>query len=242
MRCVKTSKILSLLLLPWVVGAMGCGKKCSLPEPQANSLMPPLEFETTVKVKIDSSFSEFQQVAIRQAVMQWNRFSDQKLNYAFFVTEIAAPGGGDRPKNIGDCDFSGSSDSQFWVLREEDSTRWKNLGLTNSNPGVTIRCGGGSSISQQAIFLNTTLIDPRQFVSVALHELGHAVGLDHSCQLSGGSKDFVSCTAVENPHPYREAVMYPALKSILPLTGQPERKELLMGNDQERAACLYGAQ
>ncbi len=63
--------------------------------------------------------------------------------------------------------------------------------------------------------------------SIVIHELGHILGLDHSCNGS-------DCEAA--PDEYVEAVMYPAL-GFDGINGRVKRN--LMTNDQQRANCLY---
>ncbi len=65
--------------------------------------------------------------------------------------------------------------------------------------------------------------------SIVTHELGHMLGLDHSC----------NGTACNNaPDDYTNAIMYPSL-GFTGINGQVKRT--LQNNDQERANCLYGS-
>ncbi|MBC7387056.1 MAG: hypothetical protein H7301_12965 [Cryobacterium sp.] len=78
--------------------------------------------------------------------------------------------------------------------------------------------------------------------SIFTHELGHLIGLDHSC---AGSYDASSpthppvCSNSGLDSSYFSAVMYPsfAFKSD-GVTGIPRKS--LNGNDQGRTSCLYG--
>jgi len=63
--------------------------------------------------------------------------------------------------------------------------------------------------------------------SVVTHELGHMLGLNHSCVGTG-------CTGA--PSNYTSAVMYPSL-GFVGVNGIQNRS--LQTNDQERANCLY---
>ena len=80
-----------------------------------------------------------------------------------------------------------------------------------------------------------------------LHELGHSLGLDHSCDTSGGSDGFIGCSELPSDHEYRFAVMFPGLKArvavVDPDSGTvnfaPETRETLTSNDADRASCLY---
>jgi hypothetical protein len=82
-------------------------------------------------------------------------------------------------------------------------------------------------------------VDSSQFSSVVIHELGHSLGLDHSCVEAKGSTKFRSCVGLSEDDPYREAVMYPSLRARASLSDQPEIKDLLRPNDSMRASCLY---
>jgi hypothetical protein len=72
--------------------------------------------------------------------------------------------------------------------------------------------------------------------SVLLHEFGHLLGLNHSCE-STSKTGTPNCTDPSLVADYREAVMFPAF--TFSATGAGEVKQTLQKNDQERANCLY---
>ena len=88
--------------------------------------------------------------------------------------------------------------------------------------------------------INDEKIDPTQMQTVVLHELGHSLGLDHSCQSGSGSSSFIGCDNVNTGDPYHLAIMFPSIQMADPATNTPpEIKNNLTDNDQARAICEY---
>jgi hypothetical protein len=70
--------------------------------------------------------------------------------------------------------------------------------------------------------------------SIVLHELGHVVGLLHSCETEGKT-GMPGCESA--PAVYQQAVMYPAYDQSAGANG--EKRQSLNPNDQGRLNCLY---
>jgi hypothetical protein len=197
-----------------------------------------LNNDDPVIVTIDSGFSLDERMAIERAAAVWNAFGNSSLGHDLFRLRTDSIPGGSEPGAQTDCNFNGS-DSSLRVMREVSATRWTALSLTSDNPGVTIRCHSGDSLVKQVVILNPTYTNPQQFMSVALHELGHAIGLDHSCTFTDPKADFATCSGIAQDHPYHLAVMFPVLRTSRTPGVAPEMKEDLRANDMERAMCLY---
>lgn len=96
-------------------------------------------------------------------------------------------------------------------------------------PGFTLSCQAQMGWNLHSIQIES---NRQQFLSVVLHEMGHALGLGHSCaQGAVVGKDYRDCKTLVRNHPYFKAVMYPAIP-------ENEVRENLQKNDRQRARCL----
>lgn len=192
-----------------------------------------------IQVIADAAFTDQQKQAIVSAVAQWNLVSSLLLRQDVMVLSFESVPASVRAADPRDCGGRFGDPTSFRIVKETSGTRWQSLGLKDSIPGATFRCSQRWDLVQQIIYVNPSLINPTQVSSVVLHELGHAIGLDHSCQPGTGDAKFRSCGALAPDHPYRQAVMYPSLKSISSASGMnPEVKEIPRSNDKVRAQCV----
>jgi hypothetical protein len=194
-----------------------------------------------IPVRVESAFTSEEKIQIRQAIDAWNGYGRYLIHEDFF--EIVSEGEDLPDFNLrtADClaDVVGGASNTLVIMRGTTLSRpgrERVSGLSNVI-GSTSRCSLGDRAERQMTVLHTERVDVDQISSVALHEFGHVLGLDHSCESNGGSYSYRACAGLDSNHPYRLAVMYPTLR-----TGgsSPERKDQPAQNDMDRLACRYG--
>lgn len=192
-------------------------------------------------IRADEAFSDAERANVASAVAQWNAYGQQLRGEDFFELQFVALSSSYHAEDPRDCskDGLGTADT-FSIVREASAKRWRGLGFTDSIPGATLRCFSGKQVRRQVVMTYITVVDPAQFESVVLHELGHTLGLDHSCASGTGQGKFVSCSGLSDLHPYHLAVMFPSLRMRGAYYEPPEIKNELRDNDEVRTACLYG--
>jgi hypothetical protein len=112
---------------------------------------------------------------------------------------------------------------------------------------VTTTCTLGSSSGLPNFFMAVIDVNYRDFfvdgrrvpdmVSIMTHEMGHLLGLDHSCTDRSGISGNPQCSS-DLPQSYLEAVMFPTF-GFDESTGLGIPRRDLTENDMGRANCLY---
>jgi hypothetical protein len=221
-----------------VLGQKNLSIACGQPN-QYSSYMNPLDVNQVVTVQIDSQFTNQEQNRIHDALNTWNQQAQITGKIMFQVVENAVIAANSVPANLTDCSYLGGA-ATFSIVKITNPQQWEDLGLTANNPGVTFRCAsGGNYVSRQVVLINPQFADINKLEAVALHEIGHAYGMDHSCDFQNrGLESWLSCTGLSTSHAYRDSAMYPVIESI----GGGLYRTTLSNNDKERSACVMNYQ
>lgn len=212
---------------------------CAVAADQKKTFMARVE-QVPLSLELDGRFTALEREQIDAAVATWNALGQSLVGGDFFEASYVPIRAQLHQADPRDCSSDAFGDrSTLSVVREDTLTRWSSLGFSPSIPGATLRCYGGHVVHHQVVMIYIPSIETQQLSSVVLHELGHVVGLDHSCQDGQTVAGFAGCAGLASAHPYREAVMFPYLYSRRSTQVGPEIKNALRTNDVQRVQCMY---
>lgn len=246
------------LVLAMGVSATGCGRKkrsqvirdCVFNDDQRNSFKGQWRV-TPVKVAFAPGFSAADMQAAVAAFKSWNNFAQASRGYPLLNFSddgstprvVAASPPADwqatcrSTRLIQGSQFSGSV-----MLYRPGTWRYEANAIAVTSECHDSGTGGPNSFYNAQIEFNVT----RYFASgssgkipdlesITLHEIGHVLGLDHSCE--SNSPQLPKCATA--PAEYTEAVMFPEFR--FDASGGGEQRRILKNNDQGRMNCLYEA-
>lgn len=190
---------------------------------------------------VATDFSASELSTLENAIKTWNNHFEAAKGFSLYMSGSSELGqvssGGTRVTSSTACSQTVIGPSGFTgrIMIYKNSSSWS---YGSAVIGITSLCPVTTSNSQYRMFTSAVMelnwVDyfrsgkPQpDLQSVVLHELGHLLGLDHSCNGS-------NCSGATDD--YREAVMYPAL-GFDGMVGR--QKRTLKSNDQGRANCLY---
>jgi hypothetical protein len=190
---------------------------------------------------VATDFNATEISALAASVDTWNSFFSASKGYQLFLTGSSSlntlGSGGTRVTQASVCGQSVIGPNGFSgnIMIYKTSAGWSYgsaiMALTSTCPIVV----AGSSYKKYVSavmeinyqnYFNQGQPQP-DLQSIVTHELGHMLGLNHSCTGNG-------CSSA--PETYVEAMMYPSL-GFDGTAGRVKRD--LSTNDQQRANCLY---
>jgi len=255
--CVLVAGVLALALVscgPPVSGKKTQAldvKECGLPEDQKDSLVARWEkIDSTHSVRLAfkrGDFTQDEQKKITSAAAKWNLFFMSNYRLKVFdygldssPYQIDFPDSSSCSQSL--VDSSGAMTSAVGIYKQKTRTSGAATSQVVATTGICayrklatnkLPYFFYSSISVNWIdFFSAGKPDMNLHYTV-LHELGHLLGLGHSCKLgSTDATQSILCSALPEGHEYLSAVMYP--------TTTDSTNEDLKKNDVSRASCVAG--
>ena len=242
-RFASAFMILSVLILP-----SSCGNKqkqepfssaCNLHEDQRATLSGRWSATPVPMAVHTSDFSAGEAGEILAAIQTWNDFFSTSKGIVLFYggrnNQMAEDP--DQPPSV-QCSqpiISGATYSNSIIIYKIRSGWHSNLpnvaALTTYCPVANGVLPAYKWAMMEMNFQNFWVANRNpDLQSVVLHELGHVLGVDHSCD--GAKQGFPGCDGASSE--YSDAVMAPTINA------NGDQKRDLKINDQDRANCLYG--
>jgi hypothetical protein len=220
-------------------------KTCILPDDQTGTLWGRWKVTPVPIAFKANTFSSDEITLITTAADTWNQFfadsmgfppiSYQDANGGVRTSSASKPSSPCSQTILAGDHFSGS------LVIYKDGT-WPHTDMPNAIALTTI-CRNGATTTLPSFFMGIMELNYQTFFvdgkkqpdmqSIILHELGHVVGLNHSCEAN--KTGFPACGSADPA--YVAAVMGPIFS--FDDYGYGEVKRTLTDNDMGRANCLY---
>lgn len=195
-----------------------------------------------------NGFNDYERGEIAAAIRTWNQHSGSVFRYNILDGGSAGIYIASRQSNTQICDVPVVSNGSFvypviiskigaWTRSSSEIATTTSCKTSNYDyaPGGALPAfiAAGIDLNYQHYFVTNQRPDLQ---SIILHELGHLIGLDHSC---GGSGEIglPPCNAGTINPLYLSAVMFPG-SGINSSTGVGIPRRALNANDQGRFNCL----
>ncbi len=224
-------------------------KECVLPTDQSSTLSGRWRVAPIPIAVHAADFDADEIDALKQAADVWNKFysaslSLQILNYGESAVQESSAS---KPSNL--CSTGLIQGNQYMgnvVLYKQGRWPYSNhsaIALTSfcpvpAKPIPTIFMAV-MEVNYEDFFIEGKKLPDLK--SIFIHELGHLLGLDHSCENSSARTGMPNCRELTGDQSeYYDAVMFPVV-SFESGSGLGESRTSLNDNDMGRANCLYGA-
>lgn len=225
----------------------GVTKECKINSDQKASLLGHWSVRPVPLAVIANDFSANEVAALQAAIGTWNQFFKVSKGFQLFlagnVPLATAPTGTQKLTKSTVCSQASVNANGFnrpIVITKVKSGWTYGSGVM----ALTSTCQAAvSGASTPAFYSGVIEVNFENFhnagqpipdlQSTVSHELGHLLGLKHSCS-AGSDNAIVACNSASEE--YRDALMYPAL-GFYGNKGAVSRN--LRTNDQQRANCLY---
>lgn len=225
---------------------------CVLSDGQTNTLLGRWS-STPIKVSIHGGgeFNASDIAAVQAAGATWNSFFSASKGLSVF--DMGPGGSGYTSTSVQNSPACGSGTIADGTVIYKRPSSWTK---STAAVAVTTTCytpanNGGLATIYNAImelnYVNFFTAASGHFPdlqSIVTHELGHLMGLDHSCgplNRPNQSKSYMACPDynADPNNPLISTMMFPQV--FFDQTGAGEVKRALTENDEGRANCLYGA-
>lgn len=214
---------------------------CYLNEDQSGTLLGRWPIAPLQLAFHDSSqFSAQEKDIIKEAAGVWNLFFEANFGFPVFKFQSIDQPGYEQfcaGQNAVLYDSNGfKKPIIIYKRREGMDDRKNNIAVTNQcrtkveGEDLMWVTSGQIELNYQFFFAPEKESADLRFTM--LHEFGHLLGLDHSCEINTNRKGMPDCNLSEFVSSYLKAVMFPS-------NSGSELKTKLQENDQLRANCIY---